>query len=528
MKSIMKRIYILSLIAVLFVGITGCGDDFLEVQPTEFLSAEQVAEAAKNNPDVVAGSVSGIYTLMFQVATGGSDPDEPDHDDFGQKGYDIYSDFLSNDMALSISTYGWYRRTCELTETVDYTTTINYRPWRYYYRLIRSANTVIATLGGNDVTPENDENKHLMGQAKALRAYCYFYLTQFYALEYEPSKEILPIYTDPSQPNQPKSTTTEVFALMESDLTDAISLLENFTRTGKHQVNKYVAEGLLAYVYASMGDEKLSEAKSMTEDVINNGGFTLMDSTEVSYLAYDGGLGGFNDLSTPGWIWGVDITLDNGLDLISWWGQVDAFTYSYQWAGDRKSIDQDLFDLIPENDVRKDQFYTTANYKILIPEFRDANNEIEYRSSYALTPVGKFYAPGREIGGQRNVETDYVYMRIAEMYLLNAEVSAKLGQDEAARTSLNAVVSHRMADASYIDGLSGQALQDEIYLQTRIELWGEGKSYLAMKRNKATTVRGSNHLSFVGESIPYNDPRLTFEIPIQEIQNNPMMDSGNK
>lgn len=501
----MKRIYILSLIAVLFVGITGCGDDFLEVQPTEFLSAEQVAEAAENNPDVVAGSVAGIYTLMFETGTGG----DGGHDDFGQKGYDIFSDFLSSDMALSISTYGWYRRTCELTETVDYTNSTNYMPWRYYYRLIRSANTVIATLGGNDVTPENDENKHLMGQAKALRAYCYFYLTQFYALEYEPSKEILPIYTDPSQPNQAKSTTAEVFALMESDLTDAISLLENFTRTGKHQVNKYVAEGLLAYVYASMGTEKLSEAKSMTEDVINNGGFTLMDSTEVVYTG-DPSIGGFRDVSTPGWIWGVDITLDNGLDLVSWWGQVDVFTYSYQWAGDKKAIDQGLYDAIPADDVRKGQFYADAG------------------SSNYLIPLNKFYPANRTIGAQRNVETDYVYMRVAEMYLLNAEVSAKLGQDEAARASLKEVVSHRMADASYIDGLSGQALQDEIYLQTRIELWGEGKSYLAMKRNKATTVRGSNHLSLQGESIPYNDPRLTFEIPIEEIQNNPLMDSGNK
>ena len=119
-------------------------------------------------------------------------------------------------------------------------------------------------------------------------------------------------------------------------------------------------------------------------------------------------------------------------------------------------------------------------------------------------------------------------MRVAEMYLLNAEVSAKLGQEDAAKESLKAVVSHRRPDASYIDGLSGQALLDEIYLQTRIELWGEGKSYLAMKRNKATIVRGSNHLSLVGEPIPYNDPRLTFEIPIQEIQNNPYVDSGNK
>ena len=236
---------------------------------------------------------------------------------------------------------------------------------------------------------------------------------------------------------------------------------------------------------------------------------TSADAVRFVYTG-DPSIGGFRDVSTPGWIWGVDLTLDNGLDLVSWWGQVDVFTYSYQWAGDKKAIDQGLYDAIPADDVRKGQFYADA------------------ASSNYLIPLNKFYPADRTIGAQRNVETDYVYMRIAEMHLLNAEVSAKLGQDEAARTSLKEVVSHRMADASYIDGLSGQALQNEIYLQTRIELWGEGKSYLAMKRNKATIVRGTNHLSLVGESIPYNDPRLTFEIPIEEIQNNPLMDSGNK
>jgi len=65
------------------------------------------------------------------------------------------------------------------------------------------------------------------------------------------------------------------------------------------------------------------------------------------------------------------------------------------------------------------------------------------------------------------------------------------------------------------------------YLKTRIELFGEGKSYLAMKRNKATITRGSNHLSSVGEAIPYNDERLTFEIPEGEIQFNPFINSQN-
>lgn len=499
---VMKKIYILSFVALLLFGITGCEKDFLEVQPTEFLTEDQIAEAAKNNPDVIAGSISGIYTLMFQTGTGGTDLD---HDDFGQKGYDIYSDFLSSDLVLSVSTYGWYRRLTEYTVTTDYTNNGNYKPWRYYYRIIRSANSVIAALGGNDAVPELDANKHLMGQAKALRAYGYFYLTQFYATNYDPSAEILPIYTDPTQPNQPKSTAQEVYNLIVKDLTDAISLLETFQRTAKNEVNKYVAEGLLAYTYAVMGgNENYAKAKDLTNDIIQNGGFTLMDSTEVVYTG-DPALGGFNNVSTPGWMWGVDITLDNGLDLVSWWGQMDAYTYSYQWAGDRKAIDKGLYDAIPANDVRKGQFYP------------------DNASDYYLVPLYKFYDPGRTIGGQRNITTDYVYMRVAEMYLLNAEAAAKSGDETTAKTSLKELLKLRISDPGYVDGLSGQALLDEIYLQTRIELFGEGKSYLAMKRNQATIVRGSNHLSYVGEPVPYNDPRLTFEIPQSEIQNNPFI-----
>jgi hypothetical protein len=495
----MKKIYTISFIALLLLGFSGCNKDYLDVHPTEFLTEQQVADAAKNNSDVVAGSIAGIYTLMFQTGTGGTDLD---HDDFGQKGYDIYSDFLSSDLALTVSTYGWYRTLTQYTATTDYTNNDNYKPWRYYYRLIRSANTVISALGGNDAVPELDANKYIMGQAKAMRAYCYFYLSQFFATEYNPTTEILPVYTDPTQQNQPKSTTKVVFDLIVKDLTESITLLETFDRTAKHQVNKYVAEGLLAYTYAVMGGDYYGKAKTLTADIIANGGFSILAADEVVFTG-NSAKGGFNNVNSPSWMWGVDITLDNGLDLVSWWGQMDAYTYSYQWAGDRKAIDKGLYDAIPANDVRKGQFWDVST------------------SSYYLTPRNKFYDPGRVLGGQRNITTDYVYMRVEEMYLLNAETAAKSGDEATARTSLKAVLSQRLPSVSYIDGLSGQSLIDEIYLQTRIELFGEGKSYLAMKRNHATITRGTNHLSFKGVPIPYNDARLTFSIPQSEIQNNP-------
>ncbi len=496
----MKKTYIISFVALLLLSVTGCKEDFLEVEPTQFLTEQQVAEAAANNPDVIAGSISGIYTLMFQTGTGGT----TGHDDFGQKGYDIQSDFLSGDLALSVNTYNWYGGLTRLTVTPDFTTNGNYIPWRYYYRIIRSANSVIAALGGNDAVPELDKNKHLMGQAKAMRAYGYFYLSQFYAKSYNPTEEILPIYTDPTQQNQPKSTTQAVFDLIISDLTDAISLLDNFQRSAKNEVNKAVAQGLLAYTYAIMGgNENFTKAKTLTGEIIASNAFTITPPSEVVFLG-DGSVGGFNSVTSPAWMWGVDLTADNGLNLVSWWGQMDRFTYSYQWAGDRKSIDATLFAAIPADDARKGQF--------------------EVGGSYNLCPSNKFYHPERKTGGQRNLTTDYVYMRVEEMYLLNAEMSAKSGDEGTARTSLKAVVSQRVPDATYIDALSGQALLTHIYLQTRIELWGEGKSYLAMKRNKATIVRGPNHLSFVGEPIPHDDQRLTFSIPQSEIQNNPFID----
>ena len=117
-------------------------------------------------------------------------------------------------------------------------------------------------------------------------------------------------------------------------------------------------------------------------------------------------------------------------------------------------------------------------------------------------------------------------MRIAEMYLLSAEMAAKEGQDGDAKTRLNQLLSQRFSNASdyaYVDGLAGDVLLKEVILQTRIELWGEGKSYLSMKRNKQMMTRGSNHVFHAGLSIPYSDERLTYEIPRAEIQNNPFI-----
>ena len=160
----------------------------------------------------------------------------------------------------------------------------------------------------------------------------------------------------------------------------------------------------------------------------------------------------------------------------------------------------------------------------IIDTFFQSQNILTERFLNNIWAKNKFFDPARVSGGQRVIVTDEHYMRADEFYLLNAEANARLGQDAAARAALSTFLAQRITDVSYLNSLSGQALLNEIYLQTRIELWGEGKTYLAMKRNKATITRGSNHLFEAGNSFLYNDPKLTFVIPQAEVLNNPNLD----
>ena len=156
------------------IAIIGCEKEFLEEYPTSYITPKQIAEASEVNPGLQAATVAGIYETMFKVGSDGYN----DSYSFAQKAQDIFSDMLSGDMVLGGKNYGWYSEVSELSATIDYTSSINYRAWRYYYRIINLSSIVIDGLGGDTVIPETTEGKEFMGQALAMRAYGYLYLMQ--------------------------------------------------------------------------------------------------------------------------------------------------------------------------------------------------------------------------------------------------------------------------------------------------------------------------------------------------------------
>jgi hypothetical protein len=503
----MKKInYIVLIIASVILA--SCGDDFLDKRPTSFISNEDLGETALINPEIVEGNLRGIYNQMVTAYIGGTGSQE----DFGHKSFDLMSDLLSSDLAQVGASYNRFVGLANYVWTQDNTINLpNYTAWRFYYRIINSANLIIAANGGNDAIPESAAVKGVVGQAKTIRAFAYFYLSQYYAVKYDASAEVLPIYVNPGEPGKPKSPMSDVYDQIIADLNSAISFMDGYSRPNKASVNQNVAKGLLAYVYASMGQsDKNILARNLADEVINSGEFSMMTASEVT--------GGFTTLGTPGWMWGFDITVANDLGLVSWHGFMDFYSYSYQAVGNYRGIDQGLYDRIDDNDIRKTQH-------------GDPRGGSFTEGAYPLIPAQKFYNLNKVQFGQLPITDDYVYMRVTEMYLLSAEMSAVEGDVIAARTRLKQVLANRFsdpADYAYVDTLTGQDLIDEIVFQTKIEFVGEGKSYLLMKRRKLTNTRGSNHLNRVGESISYDDPKVTFSIHQRELTDNPNISQGNK
>ena len=479
----MKKILTFSILSAVAFNLTACKKDFLNTSPTEVVSTAPA--------DV---RLNGLYLMTNQTGTGGTSG----HTDFGQKNVDICTDMLCGDMALLATNYRQYQDVANLKATQQPSDNYNYIPWRYYYRLIYEANKSIAELAN----PKNNSEKYTLAQFRALRGYAYFYLMQIFTTKYEPNSRTnsIPLYTTADIVSKPRVKQSEVYAQIISDLEFAVTNLAGFTRSKKGMIDKYVAEGLLAYTYAAMGNnQKVAE---LAQDIVNNSGYPLTTREQIFYDTTTKKGGGFNDVETKSWMWGVDLITENSFDLISWWGMIDIYTYSYAWAGDGKAMDDKLYAQIRTNDIRKKQFN------------RD------------LLPSNKFFAPDRVIGGQRKISTDYIYMRVDEFYLLAAEALAKLGQDAQAKTIYKKLLKLRYPEATattdiaYVDALTNAQLQDDIYLNTRIELWGEGKSYFAMKRNHKTIERGSNHVEEKNTTFSYDNPRLTFAIPQNESINN--------
>ena len=153
-----------------------------------------------------------------------------------------------------------------------------------------------------------------------------------------------------------------------------------------------------------------------------------------------------------------------------------------------------LYDKIPETDVRKGWWVTPALESPLLENVTwngvtgNAVGPLTIDNiKMAFLPYTNVKFGMTTVGGTLNDE-DWPFMRVEEMILIQAEGLAKSGSEGAARELLEDFV-RNYRDPAYSSEASGRSLEDEIWYQRRVELWGEGFSNSDTRRLGKPLVR---------------------------------------
>lgn len=489
--TIMKKIFLYTT-SILLITVIGCKKDYLETKPNTSATEEDISSKLLST----TAALDGIYKEQFTSGIGGN----TGHDNFGQKSVDLQLDLMGNDMVVHSQGYGWFNGTYNLTTWQNANnSTQSDAAWYRYYDMIKQANKIIAGADNlKDATTAQIQT--IKGQAFGLRAYCYFYLVNLFQQTYKgnENKPGVPLYTKDTTGAKPRAKVSEVYQQIISDLGQAETMLTGKTRAAKNNIDISVVQGFRARVALIMEDW----ATAATYANKARQGYTLMNSTQyVSTSAFSSVSGSEN-------MWGSIIPAEQATIYASFYSHMDIRTGGYAALGGQKKITKSLYDQIPSTDVRKTVFKTPGTGTTSNPDYNQLKLQVPSATSWA---------------------GDYIYMRASEMYLIEAEALARQGQDASAQSVLETLVKAR--NPVYSAAIfTGDDLINEILLQRRIELWGEGFALLDIKRLKQGLTRPSgagNHGAPSFDPGVYTtsaqDARFIMRIPQREIDNNPTM-----
>ena len=538
-----KYLFITALAGMTLVG---CAD--LDTAPKgNTITADQKTEVVSENPDMVSASVTGI-TTMFSIYENTSG----DHNDFGYPSVMLYMDSRGIDLVGMNTGYNWFSYGMPMTDRA-LTHYINSNTYRTIYNQIYTANNVASIIPADTDDPTL---QFYLAQALTVRAFDYFNLAQIYQFTYEGNEDApcVPMITeanadDAAANGAPRATVGDVYTQIMTDLNKAVDMLRATTmkRTDKRYVSLEVALGLRARVELVMN--KWTEAAADAQEVINSGAATPISIEEASKP-------GFKDMNEKDWLWGIYIAETDRVvtsGIVNWPSHMGSLNYGYASVGAWRRINSTLYNLIGVTDARKGWFLgpdgtsanLTAAQQAYITDEADAP---------AYTQV-KFAPYQDEIYTSTNAN-DIPLMRIEEMYYILAEAQAMGGSPATGAATLQSFT-QTYRDPNYTcTAVSATGVQDAVWVQRRIELWGEGLSYFDLMRLRKGVDRASTGWAAMDDAMPqFNfsilDTKegeraaieqvkagkgmstgeainaLIYQIPEREVQSNPGISEGD-
>lgn len=490
-----KNYIIIGVITSFFA--TGCKKSYLDTKPSNAILPEDIYATIASLKTAIGGAY--FSTFDYAIVAGGGAM----HDAYGQKSIDLANDLMGNDMVVNSQGFGWYN--------TDYNYTAWQRPlgvntrsaitWSFYYDIIKQSNLLLEALSTQTL---NADKQAIAGEAYALRGWAYFGLINNFQQTYKGNENAkgVPLYTSIG-PAKGRGTVSEVYTQIINDLNTAEGLLDGRPRDSKQRIDVSVVRGFLARVY--LVQEEWALSASFANKARTGQQYELMERDVYKSRS------AFSSISNDEWMWGAFIPATQATIFASFFAHMDATQLSYAQVGQQKKITKELYDRIPVGDIRKEVFRAT-----------DSTNLPTYtQTKFSVPTLGSWAA-------------DYLYMRVAEMYLIEAEALARDLKEDKAIDVLQQLVRERYPAYS-AGGFSGASLIDEILVQRRIELWGEGFSLFDIKRNKTGLNRptgAGNHglpnLNPVVFTLPDASPLFLMRIPQVELDANPNMTPGDQ
>jgi SusD family. len=517
MKAI-KKYLCFAIVSLMAVSCT----DILDTNPEgRMMTASQKREASEKNPELISADVNAMYALMIQAFEGLGEAEEF-HTDFGYASVCMFLDKNGQDIYSINGGYNWFTRSQSFTDRV-YTSPEAEMVWVDFYKQIRAANEILNII---DADEDNPVLLQYRGQALAYRAFNYFNLAQMYQFNYagNQTKPCVPIITEATTDDVPRSTVEEVYTLVMDDLNAAIENLKGYSRPTKGFIDQAVAYGIKAQVNLTM--QNWSAAAADAAEALRLSKATPYTLTQVSSPT-------FNSAKAASVIWANIVVPDNDIvetGIINWPSHMCSFSGNgYVSVGAYRYISRLLYDQIPNTDVRKGWWLDES---LQSPLVAGSKYDAWRAAAYTLQPYVnvKFGAYEDQPMNETNSQ-DWTIMRAEEMLFIQAEGLAMSGDIAGGKQILeNFVKTNR--NSAYVCSANNPAdFQNEIFMQRRIEFWGEGKSYFDIMRLNKPITRIENGISSYPTAHQFNiaggDQILLWIIPQAEIQANTTLNEGD-
>lgn len=457
----------------------------------ERLNESPVDQFPLNTPLVTESDmeflVNGIYD-QYSTAAG-----------FGADAL-IFGDLISDNVFItSQNTDTAYRTTGFLNWSADIS---DFGMLDEFYDGIVLANAVI-----NDTSlKETPAVLNYKGEARIARALGYYYAVSYYSpnptsgtnLEYGVPLNLGSYNADAKLP---RASVAEVYDVIISDLTTALSTMTNEAPVNKGHLSPTAARLLLSRVYLTRGAagdyQKALDYANLVINTASENGSKFAFVSKPDYATYFTSPNIDISENRPETVWEINMNSIVGENP----GVNSAMAVFYASNGGKKRFlfQRSFYDSFPASDERKKLFLATG---ATIPA-QDNPTGVWTTKYIRATSKGNF---------TQNIKV----LRMSEAYLNKAEALNKLGNLPAALTELNAFATKR-GGTTYTSGSL-----ENILTERRKEFFGEGQRFFDLKRNNLGFSKTSNCYSIVCE-VAGNDKLFVIPMPLREMNINQNM-----